>query len=202
MIGRPFFFVPNQGNPHNRQVLSRKELIDRVAQLASALSGLGVRCGDRVAGYLTNRPETLISFLATASLGAIWSNCPPELSSRGVIDRLSQIEPKVLDGRGRLSVRRKAATIAQIVAGIASLVADASSRDHAGQGSGGTRFIFPTRSFNLALGRSVRPAGHLIRCRDFVPYHSITPFGFSILPGRRACLNQSSTGMAAFCWNT
>ncbi len=52
--------------------------------------------GDRVAGYLPNRFETLIAFLATASLGAIWSNCPPELSSRGVVDRLSQIEPKVL----------------------------------------------------------------------------------------------------------
>ena len=52
--------------------------------------------GDRVAGYLPNRFETLIAFLATASLGAIWSNCPPELSSRGVVDRLAQIEPKVL----------------------------------------------------------------------------------------------------------
>ena len=66
------------------------------SQLASALERLGVQCGDRVAGYLPNRLETLIAFLATASLGAIWSNCPPELSSRGVIDRLAQIEPKVL----------------------------------------------------------------------------------------------------------
>ena len=84
------------GEPDNRQALSRKELIEQVAQLASELSRLGVRCGDRVAGYLPNRIETLVAFLATASLGAIWSNCPPELSSRGVLERLTQIEPKVL----------------------------------------------------------------------------------------------------------
>jgi acetoacetyl-CoA synthetase len=80
----------------NRRILTRGELIERVARVASALRHLGVRCGDRVAGYLPNRLEALIAFLATASLGAIWSNCPPELSSRGVVDRLAQIEPKVL----------------------------------------------------------------------------------------------------------
>jgi acetoacetyl-CoA synthetase len=80
----------------NRQVLSRAELVNRVQQMASALRSLGVECGDRVGGYLPNRLETLIAFLGTASLGAIWSNCPPELSSRGVIDRFAQIEPKVL----------------------------------------------------------------------------------------------------------
>jgi acetoacetyl-CoA synthetase len=80
----------------NRQVLTRTELVHRVQQLTIALQRLGVQCGDRVAGFLPNRLETLIAFLAAASLGAIWSNCPPELSSRGVVDRLSQIEPKVL----------------------------------------------------------------------------------------------------------
>jgi acetoacetyl-CoA synthetase len=80
----------------SRQVLTRTELVYRVQQMVSTLSSLGVQCGDRVGGYLPNRLETLIAFLGTASLGAIWSNCPPELSSRGVIDRLVQIEPKVL----------------------------------------------------------------------------------------------------------
>jgi acetoacetyl-CoA synthetase len=80
----------------SRQVFSRKELVTRVGQVASTLKFLDVQCGDRVAGYLPNRLETLIAFLATASLGAIWSNCPPELSSGGVIERLVQIEPKVL----------------------------------------------------------------------------------------------------------
>ena len=89
-------YCSEPGVPGNRQVLTRAELVNRVQQMASALRSLGVECGDRVAGYLPNRLETLIAFLATASLGAIWSNCPPELSSRGVIDRFAQIEPKVL----------------------------------------------------------------------------------------------------------
>jgi acetoacetyl-CoA synthetase len=89
-------YCAEPGEFDNRQVLTRKELIEQVTQLASAFSSFGVRCGDRVAGYLPNRIETLVAFLATASLGAIWSNCPPELSSRGVLERLTQIEPKIL----------------------------------------------------------------------------------------------------------
>jgi acetoacetyl-CoA synthetase len=89
-------FCTEPGLTENRQILTRAELVMAVGQLASTLSRLGVVRGDRVAGYLPNRFETLIAFLATASLGAIWSNCPPELSSRGAVDRLAQIEPKVL----------------------------------------------------------------------------------------------------------
>ncbi len=89
-------FCTEPGMTENRQILTRAELVMAVGQLASTLSRLGVVRGDRVAGYLPNRFETLIAFLATASLGAIWSNCPPELSSRGALDRLAQIEPKVL----------------------------------------------------------------------------------------------------------
>jgi acetoacetyl-CoA synthetase len=89
-------FCTEPGVTENRQILTRAELVMAVGQLASTLSRLGVVRGDRVAGYLPNRFETLIAFLATASLGAIWSNCPPELSSRGALDRLTQIEPKVL----------------------------------------------------------------------------------------------------------
>src|SRR6478609_6907698 len=89
-------FCSETGASTKRQTLTRAELIGRVSQLSTALEGLGVQCGDRVAGYLPNRLETLIAFLATASLGAIWSNCAPELSSQGVLGRLSQIGPKVM----------------------------------------------------------------------------------------------------------
>jgi acetoacetyl-CoA synthetase len=89
-------YCAEAGVPGNRQVLTQRELLGQVGQLASALESLGVGFGDRVVGYLPNRLETLIAFLATVSLGAIWSNCPPELSSRGVVERLAQIEPKVL----------------------------------------------------------------------------------------------------------
>jgi acetoacetyl-CoA synthetase len=72
------------------------ELSERVAEAAAGLRSLGVGRGDRVVAYMPNIPETLIAFLATASLGAIWSSAAPEFGARSVIDRFSQIEPKVL----------------------------------------------------------------------------------------------------------
>jgi acetoacetyl-CoA synthetase len=72
------------------------ELSARVAEAAAGLRTLGVGRGDRVVAYMPNIPETLIAFLAAASLGAIWSSAAPEFGARSVIDRFSQIEPKVL----------------------------------------------------------------------------------------------------------
>lgn len=72
------------------------ELRDQVARARAGLRRLGVGRGDRVAAYLPNIPETVVAFLATASLGAIWTSCAPEFGARSVIDRFSQVEPKVL----------------------------------------------------------------------------------------------------------
>ncbi|MEU9788227.1 acetoacetate--CoA ligase [Streptomyces phaeochromogenes] len=72
------------------------ELADQVARARAGLRRLGVGRGDRVVAYLPNIPETLVAFLATASLGAVWASCAPEFGARGVIDRFSQIEPTVL----------------------------------------------------------------------------------------------------------
>jgi acetoacetyl-CoA synthetase len=72
------------------------ELAAEVARVAGGLRALGVGRGDRVVAYMPNIPETLIAFLATASLGAIWSSTAPEFGARSVIDRFAQIEPKVL----------------------------------------------------------------------------------------------------------
>ena len=71
-------------------------LREQVARCAAGLRALGVERGDRVAGLLPNIPETIVAFLATASIGAVWSSCAPEFGTRAVIDRFSQIEPKVL----------------------------------------------------------------------------------------------------------
>ena len=71
-------------------------LRDQVARCAAGLRSLGVERGDRVAGYLPNIPEAVVAFLATASIGAVWASCAPEFGTRSVVDRLSQIEPKVL----------------------------------------------------------------------------------------------------------
>src|SRR5437588_5780495 len=72
------------------------ELRAQVAAVAGGLRALGVGRGDRVVAYMPNIPETLIAFLATASIGAIWSSAAPEFGARSVIDRFAQIEPTVL----------------------------------------------------------------------------------------------------------
>jgi acetoacetyl-CoA synthetase len=72
------------------------ELSAQVARAAAGLRALGVQRGDRVVAYMPNIPETLVAFLATASIGAIWSSAAPEFGARSVIDRFAQIEPKVL----------------------------------------------------------------------------------------------------------
>jgi acetoacetyl-CoA synthetase len=72
------------------------ELTEQVGALAQGLRSLGVGRGDRVAAYMPNVPETLVAFLASASIGAIWSCAAPEFGARSVVDRFAQIEPKVL----------------------------------------------------------------------------------------------------------
>src|SRR5262245_5051744 len=72
------------------------ELAAAVGRARTGLQRIGVGPGDRVVGYLPNIPETLVAFLATASLGATWATCPPEFGERSVIDRFSQLEPAVL----------------------------------------------------------------------------------------------------------
>ena len=72
------------------------ELQRRVGALAQTLRASGVTRGDRVAAYLPNTPDTVVAFLATASLGAIWSLCSPDMGAASVVDRIRQIAPKVL----------------------------------------------------------------------------------------------------------
>jgi acetoacetyl-CoA synthetase len=72
------------------------ELREQVARARAGLQRLGVGPGDRVVAYMPNIPETLVAFIATASLGAIWAACAPEFGARSVIDRFAQIEPKVM----------------------------------------------------------------------------------------------------------
>ena len=76
--------------------LTFAELREQVARARAGLARLGVGPGDRVVAYLPNIPETLVAFAATASLGAVWASCAPELGARSVVDRLVQLEPTVL----------------------------------------------------------------------------------------------------------
>ncbi len=108
-----------------RQELTWAELREDVARVRAGLVRLGVQRGDRVAGYLPNIPQALIAFLATASLGAVWSAGSPDFGVPSIIDRFKQIEPKVLiavDGyhyNGK-SYDRSAA-VNEIAAGLPSL---------------------------------------------------------------------------------
>src|SRR5206468_10365135 len=110
-----------------RVELTWGQLREQVARARAGLARLGVGRGDRVVAYLPNIPETLVAFLATASLGAIWASCAPEFGTRSVLDRFTQIDPKVLltiDGYryGAKPVDRTA-EVAAIRAGLPGLAA-------------------------------------------------------------------------------
>ncbi|MER5623780.1 acetoacetate--CoA ligase [Streptosporangium sp. NPDC002544] len=110
-----------------RRTFTRGELAEEVARVRAGLAALGVGRGDRVAAYVPNVPEALIAFLATASLGAVWSSCSPDFGASSVIDRFTQIEPKVLvavdgyDYNGRSFDR--SAVVDDIAARLPTLVA-------------------------------------------------------------------------------
>ena len=76
--------------------LAWDELRQKVGSISNALRSMGVQRGDRVVAYMPNIPETLIAFLACASIGATWSSCSPDFGTSSVIDRFKQIEPTIL----------------------------------------------------------------------------------------------------------
>jgi acetoacetyl-CoA synthetase len=120
-----FASEPEPGGKPLREEISRTELKRQVAAIAAKLRDLGIKPGDRVVGYLPNLPQTLVAFLAAASVGAIWSSCPAELSSRGVIDRFLQIEPKVIFAvksyRYGGKIHDRSAVLTEIVEGLPTL---------------------------------------------------------------------------------
>ena len=85
---------------HNEKGLRREvtwpELRRQVAAMALHLQAQGIQPGDRVAAYMPNIPEAMVAFLATASIGGVWSICAPDMGTNAVLDRFKQIEPKVL----------------------------------------------------------------------------------------------------------
>ena len=79
-----------------RREMSWPELRRQVAALALHLQAQGLQPGDRVAAYLPNIPEAMVAFLATVSVGGVWSICAPDMGTNAVLDRFKQIEPKIL----------------------------------------------------------------------------------------------------------
>ena len=85
-----------RGEDRVERRMSWRELNAAVARLNRALAAAGVKAGDRVCAIVPNMPESIVCFLATASLGAIWSSCSPDFGERGILDRFGQIAPKIL----------------------------------------------------------------------------------------------------------
>jgi acetoacetyl-CoA synthetase len=98
--------------------LSWAELRQQVAEAAAGLREQGVGRGDRVAAYLPNIPEAVIAFLATASIGAVWSSCSPDFGPGSVVDRFAQIEPKVLFAVDGYSYNGKEFDRRDVIAGL------------------------------------------------------------------------------------
>ncbi|AMO23295.1 acetoacetate--CoA ligase [Ramlibacter solisilvae] len=102
-----------------------RELRAQVAALALHLRAQGVQPGDRVAAYLPNVPETVVAFLATVSIGGVWSLCAPDMGTNAVLDRFKQIEPKVLIACDGVRYAGKAIdrveVVAQLRAGLPSV---------------------------------------------------------------------------------
>ena len=105
--------------------VSWEEFYARTATIAHSLRELGVQRGDRVVAYMPHVPETIMAFLACASLGAVWSSCSPDFGGPSVLDRFQQIEPKVLiavDGycwNGKIYDRRQ--VVAELQASLPTL---------------------------------------------------------------------------------
>ncbi|KAI9250553.1 acetoacetate-CoA ligase [Phascolomyces articulosus] len=84
------------GEGQGQRKITYAELYNQVLKCAMALKANGVQKGDRVAAYIPNCAEAIIAMLATLSLGAIWSSTSPDFGATGVLDRFSQISPKIL----------------------------------------------------------------------------------------------------------
>ena len=90
----PAIIFKSENNYKN--TLTWKDLNLNVAKISNWMKLNGVGKGDRVAGYLPNIPETVIAYISTSVLAGIWSSCSPDFGTAGVIDRFSQIKPKIL----------------------------------------------------------------------------------------------------------
>jgi len=114
-----------KGETQKSASMSYAELYNSVARLAKSLRKIGVKPGDRVAAYMHNLIETAIAMLAATSIGAVWSSCATDLGAQAALDRLGQIEPRVLFTVDGYFYKEKAfsslANASEIVQGIPSL---------------------------------------------------------------------------------
>ena len=126
-----------RGEGDRSSSMTYAELRGAVARVSAALRALGIRPGDRVAAYMPNLIETAVAMLAATSLGAVWASCATDIGAAAALDRLGQVEPKVLftvDGyvyKGeRYDTRGKAAEVARGIPGLKRVVVVPNATDH------------------------------------------------------------------------
>ncbi len=114
-----------KGETQKSATMTYKELYHTVGRVANSLRELGIRPGDRIAGYMPNMMETAIGMLAATSIGAVWSSCATDIGPQAALDRLGQIEPKVLFSVDGYFYKSKAfntlGNVAEVARGIPSL---------------------------------------------------------------------------------
>jgi acetoacetyl-CoA synthetase len=127
-------------------------LRSEVAGFAGALRALGIRPGDRVAGFVPNTPAAIVAALGSAAVGAVWSSCSPDFGVQGVLDRFGQIEPRVLVAADEYFYGGKrfdcAAKLKEIVARLPS-VERTIVFSYAGAGAQWEEFVGPHRNPGL-----------------------------------------------------
>ncbi len=122
---RPGTAVVFRGEKQTRTQYSRKEFYEQVVRLATAFRRDGIKPGDTISGYLPNLPETIISMLAAAAVGAVWCSCATDIGPGSAIDRIGQVKPSVLITVDGYYYKGKTfdvlASAKQVAAGIPSL---------------------------------------------------------------------------------
>lgn len=87
--------ITSYGENQSLRKLTFLDIYQQTASIANKFQEWGIKPGDRIVGYLPNMPQTVIAMLAASSIGAVWSSCSPDFGIQGVIDRFSQINPKI-----------------------------------------------------------------------------------------------------------
>ncbi len=171
-----------------------RELASQVAGVAAGLRALGVGRGDRVAGFVANRPEAVVAMLAAASLGAVWSSCSPDFGADAVLDRFGQIAPKVLFATDGYFYDGKSIDSLPLVRAIAARLPELRAI-----------VVIPYRDGDAGAARLAernavrRPGRSRARSSSPRPCRSRIRSTFSIPPAPPACRNASCTAQAARC---
>ena len=167
------------GEDRAKTTLTHKELYHKVIKLTNALKAVGLKSGDRVAGFVPNTPEALIAMLATTALGGVWSSGSPDFGVEGAVDRFGQIEPKILFACNGYYYNGKEINVLDKVAQIADCLPTVEKT-----------IIFDYIVTSETVGKS----SNLIRWDDFVSGYDDTSFRFEQFPFNHPLFIMFSSG--------